>query len=63
VLSLFGIIAFWPPLARMRAHHWVTGAVIVLVTAGFYVMLFRSLSYAGAKYGPKFEWLEEQGPS
>ncbi len=63
VLSLFGIIAFWPPLARMRAHHWVTGAVIVLATAGFYVMLFRSLSYAGEKYGPKFQWLEEQGPS
>src|ERR1700719_2955166 len=32
VLSLFGIIAFWPPLAKMRAHHWITGVVIVVVT-------------------------------
>jgi hypothetical protein len=63
VLSLFGIIAFWPPLAKMRAHHWVAGVVIVLTTVGFYVMLFRSLNYAGAKYGPKFEMLEDQGPS
>jgi hypothetical protein len=62
VLSLFGIIAFWPPLAKMRAHHWVTGAVIMVATAGFYVMLFRSVNDAGAKYGPKFELLEKTGP-
>jgi hypothetical protein len=47
----------------MRAHHWVVGALIVVATAGFYLMLFRSLSYAGAKYGPRFELLEEKGPS
>jgi hypothetical protein len=63
VLSRFGIIAFWPPLAKMRAHHWVAGGVIVLATVGFYLMLFHSLNYADAKYGPKFEILEQQGPS
>ncbi len=63
VLSLFGIIAFWPPLAKMRAHHWITGAVIVLATALFYVMLFRSLDYADMRYGPTFQKLEENGPS
>jgi len=63
VLSLFGILAYWPPLARMKAHHWVTGVVIVAATVVFYVMLFRSLNYAGEKFGPTFQELEEKGPS
>ena len=62
VLSLFAIIAFAPPLARMRAHHWVTGLVLVAATALFYVMLFRSLDYADTKYGPKLQLLEQSGP-
>jgi hypothetical protein len=63
VLSLFGMLAFAPPLAKMRAHHWVTGAAMILLVALFYVMLFRSLTYAGAKYGPRLQRLEENGPS
>jgi hypothetical protein len=63
VLSLFGIIAYWPPLAKMRAHHWIVGAVIVAATLLFYVVLFRSLNYAGMKFGPTFQQLEQNGPS
>jgi hypothetical protein len=63
VLSLFGMLAFAPPLAKMRAHHWVTGGAMILLVGLFYVMLFRSLNYAGAKYGPRLQRLEESGPS
>jgi hypothetical protein len=63
VLSLFGIIAFWPPLAKMRAHHWITGVVIVVVTVLFYLLLFRSLNYAGERFGPRLQLLEQDGPS
>jgi len=62
VLSLFGVIAYAPPLQRMRAHHWVTGGVIVAATALFYVMLFKSLNYADKKFGPHLEQLEQYGP-
>jgi hypothetical protein len=62
VLSLFGMIAFAPPLAKMRTHHWITGAAMILLTAGFYVMLFRSLNYAGKNLGPRLQKLEETGP-
>jgi hypothetical protein len=62
VLSLFGIIAFWPPLAKMRTHHWVTGAVIVVSVLAFYGLLYYSLNYAGEKYGPTFQQLEVNGP-
>jgi len=62
VASLFGMIAFAPRLERMRAHHWATGAIAVTATVVFYVMLFKSLDYAGKKVGPRLEQLEEQGP-
>jgi Ca2+/Na+ antiporter len=62
VASLFGMIAFAPRLDRMRAHHWITGAVTVVATVAFYVMLFKSLDYAGKKVGPRLDRLEEQGP-
>jgi hypothetical protein len=62
LLSFFGMIAFAPRLERMRAHHWVTGIAIMVVTILFYFMLFRSLSYAGHRVGPKLEHLEELGP-
>lgn len=62
VASLFGMIAFAPPLQRLRAHHWITGGITVAATIVFYIMLFKSLDYAGKKVGPRFEQLEEQGP-
>jgi hypothetical protein len=62
VASFFGMIAFAPPVQRLRAHHWVTGVFAVAATVLFYVMLFKSLGYAGKKYGQRFEQLEEQGP-
>jgi hypothetical protein len=62
VLSLFGLIAFWPPLARMQRHHWVTGGVIIVVTAVFYLLLFRYVGFVDTKYGPRLQVLEENGP-
>jgi hypothetical protein len=62
VLSLFGMLAFAPPLARMRTHHWVTGGALIVLTALFYMLLFRSLNYAGRDFGPRFHALEENGP-
>ena len=62
VASLFGMLAFAPPLQRMRAHHWITGGVTVVATVVFYLMLFKSLDYVGKRVGPRLEHLEEQGP-
>ena len=60
--DLFGLLAFAPKLERMRAHHWITGGIILTATVLFYVMLFKSLDYAGIKIGPKLEQLEKNGP-
>jgi hypothetical protein len=62
VASLFGMIAFAPPLQRLRTHHWITGIIAAVATVVFYIMLFKSLDYAGKRVGPRLEWLEEQGP-
>jgi hypothetical protein len=62
VASLFGMIAFAPPLQRMRAHHWITGGITAIAIVVFYIMLFKSLDYADKKVGPRLERLEEKGP-
>jgi hypothetical protein len=62
VASFFGMIAFAPPAAKLRAHHWVTGAAALAATIFFYVMLFKSLDYAGKRVGPRLERLEQMGP-
>ncbi len=62
VASLLGLIAFAPPLQRMRAHHWIVGGIALATALGFYVMLFKSLNYADKKVGPRLQHLEEQGP-
>jgi hypothetical protein len=62
VASLFGMIAFAPPIQRLRADHWITGVFALVATIVFYIMLFKSLDYAGKKVGPRLERLEEQGP-
>jgi hypothetical protein len=62
ILSLLGMIAFAPPLARMRAHHWATGAVTLLAVAGFYGILLKSMKIAAIHVGPALESIEESGP-
>ena len=62
LLSLFGVIAFAPTLARMRTHHWATAVITALAVAVFYLMLFKSIKYVGKKVGPRLLDIEEAGP-
>jgi hypothetical protein len=60
--SLFGLLAFFPPLAKMRAHHWITGIVTILATILFYLLLFHSLDIADQNVSPRLQRLEQSGP-
>lgn len=62
VLSLLGMLAFAPRWERMRTHHWITGGLTLAATALFYVMLFKSLNYAGKHVGSRLLELEKSGP-
>jgi hypothetical protein len=62
LLSVFGWIAFMPPLARMRAHHWAGAGLIALAVAVFYFLLFTSAKDIGARYGPWLQDIEAEGP-
>ncbi len=62
VLGVLGMIAFAPPLSRMRAHHWATAAVTLVTVAIFYWMLFRSLHFADAHVGARLRSIEQYGP-
>ncbi|MGI8889547.1 MAG: hypothetical protein ACR2G0_02035 [Chthoniobacterales bacterium] len=62
LLSLFGVIAFAPTLARMRTLHWATALVSLSAVLAFYFMLFKSIKYVGQRVGPKLIRIEEAGP-
>src|SRR6202030_1076149 len=62
LLGVFGILAFMPRWQRIRAHHYVVGAVVLVSVALFYLLLFRSLKHADEKLTPRLMELEEKGP-
>jgi hypothetical protein len=62
ILSLFGVIAFAPPLARFKTHHWATAVVTLIAVASFYCMLFWSMRVFGNRLGPRLEYIERSGP-
>jgi hypothetical protein len=62
ILSLFGVIAFAPPLARFKTHHWATAAVTLLAVASFYWMLFWSVKTFGRRLAPRLHSIESSGP-
>jgi len=62
VLSVFGIIAFMPRWEHIRAHHFVTAGMLLLLVACFYALLFSSLSHANQKLMPRLLEIEQRAP-
>ncbi len=62
VLGVFGLIAFMPRWQRIRAHHFITGGVLLIAIASFYWMLFKSLKHANDKLLPRLIDIEQHGP-
>ena len=62
VLGVFGLIAFAPRWQRIRAHHFITGGVLLIAVASFYWMLFKSLKHANDKLLPRLIDIEQHGP-
>jgi hypothetical protein len=62
LLSVFGVLAFLPRWQRMRAHHFITGGVLLIAVAAFYLLLFKSLKHANDKLVPRLRDIEEKGP-
>ena len=58
VAALLGLVAFAPPVQRLRPVHWWTAAVAVLLTVVFVVMLKDSLRFAENVAGPRLRQLE-----
>jgi hypothetical protein len=62
LLGVFGILAFLPRWQRIRAHHYVTGGVLLVSVMLFYLLLFKSLKHANDKLLPRLMDIEQKGP-
>jgi hypothetical protein len=62
LLGVFGILAFLPRWQRIRAHHYVTGCLLLASIVVFYFLLLKSLKHANEKLMPRLMELEQQGP-
>jgi len=60
--ALLGWVAFWPKLRQFRPRHWWGSALLLLMTAVFFVWLTRSLRYAREVVLPRLQQLESTGP-
>src|ERR1700719_3720050 len=63
LLGVFGILAFMPRWQRIRAHHYVVGAAMLLIVASFCMLLIKSLGHANDKLTPRLIEMEKSGPS
>jgi hypothetical protein len=62
LLGVFGILAFLPRWKRIRAHHYVTGCLLLVSVVVFYLLLLKSLKHANEKLMPRLMELEQKGP-
>jgi glucose dehydrogenase len=62
VLSIFGLIAFFPRWERLRSHHYGTAGLLLVVVASFYFLLYKSFHHVDEKYAPVLMEIEESGP-
>lgn len=62
LLSLLALLAFAPRWQRIRTQHFVVIALVLLLVAGFSVLLVRSLDHAQEKYWPRLIEIEKNGP-
>lgn len=62
LLGIFGLIAFMPRWQNVRAHHFATGAALLVAVTSFYALLFKSLTHADDKLMPRLLEIEKSGP-
>lgn len=63
LLAIFGLLAFAPSWERIRTPRFALGAVVLLlITSGFYLLLFQSLSHAEDKLAPELRHIEQDSP-
>jgi len=62
VAALLTLVAVLPPLERWKSHHHALAALVLILLAIFYVMLFREMGRAHARWEPSLQQLEAEGP-
>jgi hypothetical protein len=62
ILSLLGLLAFFPRWNRVGPRHYLAAGVTVAALASFSWLSFKSLNYVDKKVGPKLRTIEEGGP-
>ncbi len=62
LLCVLGLLAFAPRWERMCANHFAVGGLVLIVVAGFSLLLIKSLDHAQQRLGPRLLEMEESGP-
>jgi hypothetical protein len=60
--AVLGLGAFAPPLRTWKLRHATFGALVLVSTAMFYLLLVESFGFV-AKAEPRLERLEQRAPS
>ncbi len=63
VAAALGVLAYAPPLGRMRARHWWVALLLTVITVIFFALLLRTLHHAEERIEKKGQLLESKGPA
>ena len=63
VVGLLALLAFAPPLKKIRGRHAITVLILLLLGAGFFFLLFRTVNKYGEKAQPHLEKTGQKGPA
>jgi hypothetical protein len=62
ISGLLALLAYIPPIAKWRLHHFWTAAIVVISAAVFFWLLSGTLRISESKVDSGLQRLEEQGP-
>lgn len=62
IAAMLGLFAYGPALAQYRPRHWLVATLVLLVAAGFFYLLTKSLQHAHRVIGPRLERIETAAP-
>ena len=62
IAAMLGLFVYGPALAQYRPRHWIVAALVLVVAAGFFYLLTKSLQHAHRVIGPRLERIEVTAP-
>lgn len=60
--AFLALVAFASTIKRLRPRHWLAGITLACILTAFFILLHRSIRYAGREMRPEIQKVESNAP-